>query len=405
MTKSGTNTLHGSAFLFARDDAELGDVLRGSAGHRQAAVRAAADWWHVGGPIRKDIAHYFVVLRVQPPAGLRHVNTDGVLPEEEGPQQKPFRNHLFTAKTDFTLNDANSMIVRYSREDNKREHDFIGGNTLKSAGALNTNVIDSVIVKNTSVIGGSKVNEALVLFQYFDNNITANDPSRPSIATPDFTFGANTNTPQQTIQRRWQFKDDFAFRKEGWGGDHDFKVGAEIVKSHYGGFFIPTLYGFFNFSQRAAGEQHRCVPQLDRGFVHRVGRHQRGGRQLDARGRLFPGRLPSHRTADAQPGAAIRTAAGPVQQRFPDPVLTDLGRLGYNNTPQARHEQLRPPPRVRLRRGRRRQDGHTRRLRDLLRRDLPEHHAVRTVDRRPDAAQLRVVLADAMDAGLLRGEP
>ena len=141
------------------------------------------------------------------------------------------------------------MIVRYARENNKREHDFIGGNTLKSAGALNTNVIDSVIAKNTTVIGGNKVNEALVLFQYFDNNITADDPSHPGIQTPDFIFGANTNTPQQTIQRRWQFKDDFAFRKEGWGGDHDFKVGAEIVKSHYGGFFIPTLYGFFNFSQ------------------------------------------------------------------------------------------------------------------------------------------------------------
>ena len=61
-------------------------------------------------------------------------------------------------------------------------------------------------------------------------------------------FGANLNTPQQTIQQRFQVRDDFSFRKDGWGGDHDFKVGAEMLRSHYGGFFMPTLYGCFTFN-------------------------------------------------------------------------------------------------------------------------------------------------------------
>ena len=43
-------------------------------------------------------------------------------------------------------------------------------------------------------------------------------------------------------------RDDFSFRKEGWGGDHDFKIGGELLRSHYGGFFIPTLYGAFYYN-------------------------------------------------------------------------------------------------------------------------------------------------------------
>ena len=61
-------------------------------------------------------------------------------------------------------------------------------------------------------------------------------------------FGANINTPQQTIQNRTQARDDFSWRMSK-AGDHDFKAGAEIIRSHYGGFFTPTLYGQFIFAQ------------------------------------------------------------------------------------------------------------------------------------------------------------
>src|SRR6185295_3945661 len=40
---------------------------------------------------------------------------------------------------------------------------------------------------------------------------------------------------------------------EDMAGDHDFKVGAELLASHYGGFFIPTLYGNFIFNTQRPG--------------------------------------------------------------------------------------------------------------------------------------------------------
>jgi hypothetical protein len=248
ITKSGTNQIAGTGFFFGRDDSLNAKThFEEVQGLEKQPFQQQQVGGTFGGPFVQDVAHYFVSYEFNRRQDYKTVDTGGVLPAEEGPQLAPFRNHLLTVKTDFRFNDSNSTIVRYAREDNKRENDFIGGGTLKSGGALNTNVIDSIIAKHTSVFGTSKINEFLILFQNFENNITANDNSRPAISAPDFTFGASVNTPQQTIQRRWQFKDDFVFRKEGWGGDHDFKVGAEIVRSHYGGFFIPTLYGFFNF--------------------------------------------------------------------------------------------------------------------------------------------------------------
>jgi len=254
VTKSGTNDLHGTLFGFGRNQGlNAKTYFEKQANAEKQPFSQQQVGATLGGPIVKDRAHYFLSYEFNHRKDSAQVFTHGVLPSEDGFQEKPFRNHWMTGKIDFHLNDNNNMMVRYSREDQKRENDFIGGNALKSNGALNTNVIDSAVAKNTTTIGSSKVNELLVLFQHFENNITANDPNDPQVFTPDFTFGANANTPQQTIQRRWQVRDDFSFRKEGWGGDHDFKVGAEVLKSHFGGFFIPTLYGSFNFANPIPG--------------------------------------------------------------------------------------------------------------------------------------------------------
>ncbi len=254
ITKSGTNQVTGSGFLFARDDSLNAKThFEKEEGLEKQPFSQQQFGGSIGGPIKKDRAHYFGSYERNRRNDFATISTGGVLPDEEGPAPKPFRNHLLAGKASFTPLDGQTLMVRYAREDQRREHDFIGGNTLRSAGALNTNVIDSVIGKHTTVFGGTKVNEVLVLFQNFENNITAEDNTKPGIQTPDFFFGANINTPQQTIQRRWQVKDDLSFRKAGWGGDHDFKAGAEIIQSHYGGFFTPTLYGWFNFATAVPG--------------------------------------------------------------------------------------------------------------------------------------------------------
>jgi hypothetical protein len=332
ITKSGTNDLHGSGFFFGRDDSLNSETFfekqtdTGKQPFQQQQTGGT-----VGGPFKKDVAHYFASYEFNRRQDYHTVFTNGVLPAEEGPQLTPFRNHLLTAKTDFKLSDRNSFLVRYAREDNRRENDFIGGNTLKSAGALNTNKIDSVIAKNTTV-GNNKVNEALVLFQYFDNQITANDNRNPGVSTPDFTYGANVNTPQETIQRRWQFKDDFAFRKNGWAGDHDFKVGGEIVKSHYGGFFIPTLYGFFVFNNRLPGNSiNTYLNSVADTFTGSAGTNEADDNWTHV-GIYFQDDYHPTSRLTLNLGLRYEVQTGPYSNDFQTPVLADLGKLGYDNT-------------------------------------------------------------------------
>jgi outer membrane receptor protein involved in Fe transport len=254
ITKSGTNEFHGSAFLFARNQS-----LNSRTYFEEQTNSPKPDFSQqqfggtLGGPIQQDKAHFFVSYERNRRNQTDTIFTNGVLPSEEGPIEKPFRNHLLTAKLNFELSPKNSMIVRYALEDNDRKNDFTGGNLLASGAATNTNKIHSAIAKNTTVFGTGKVNELTVMFQHFENDITADHPDIPGISTPDFIAGASVNTPQQTIQKRWQFRDDLSFRKEGWAGDHNFKAGAEVLQSHYGGFFIPTLYGYFIFNNPIPG--------------------------------------------------------------------------------------------------------------------------------------------------------
>jgi outer membrane receptor protein involved in Fe transport len=254
ITKSGTNTFGGSAFVFARNQA-----LNAQTYFEKLTNTPKPDFSQqqfggtFGGPIQKDKAHFFLSYEGNRRDQWNTIYTNGVLPEEEGPVKVPFRNHLVTAKLNFELTPKNSVVVRYALEDNKRNNDFLLGNSISTFSATNTNTIHSVVAKDTAVFGTSKVNELTVLFQHFENDILADHPELPGIGTPDFTAGANTNTPQQTIQKRWQIRDDFSFRKEGWAGDHNFKAGAELLLSHFGGYFIPTLYGYFLFNNPIPG--------------------------------------------------------------------------------------------------------------------------------------------------------
>ncbi len=259
VTKSGANDLNGSVFGFFRDDSlntnfyfnknkriEGEDVKLPKAIDKPPFSQQQFGG-SVGGPIKADSAFYFVAYEHNRRNDYTTITTNGALKSEEGNFAKPFKNDMVVAKVNWNLSSKNNMYVRYALENNKRQHDFIGGNTLASSGALNTNKIYSVLGSETTILSADKLNEIHVQYNHFLNDITAENPNLPGIFTPDFNLGANLNTPQKTIQNRIQARDDFSMRKTGWMGDHDFKVGGEIIRTHFGGFFVPTLYGIFRY--------------------------------------------------------------------------------------------------------------------------------------------------------------
>jgi hypothetical protein len=342
ITKSGTNETHGSLFGFGRDEhLNSKTFFQDRQDTEKPPFKQFQFGGSLGGPIKRDKAHYFIAYERNHRDDFTTVDTGGALPEEDGNFAQPFRNNLLLAKINVAMNQSNSLQVRYALEDQKRAHDFIGGNVLASAGATNTNRIHSAIAKNTTVFGNNTVNEALVMFQHFENNILAEDPNRPAIFTPTFTFGANVNTPQQTIQRRIQVRDDFSFRKENWAGDHDFKVGAELIQSHYGGFFVPTLYGSFTFFDSRGTNLNDYLNAQPDFFSGSAGDNEFNDDWTYVGGYIQDDWKPSAKLT-LNLGVRYEIQTGPYSNKFDTVPLRTLGALGFRTERQTDKNNIGP---------------------------------------------------------------
>jgi hypothetical protein len=330
VTKSGTNQFRGSAFAYGRNESLNAKTFFQD---KQNTTKPPFKQWQfggsLGGPIRKDKAFFFVSYERNQRDDYATVDTNGLLPSQEGNFAQPFTNNLLTAKVTTQLNSNNTLVARYALEDNQRTHDFIGGNVLASAGALNSNKIHSGILKNTTTFSSNKVNEILVVFQRFENNITAEDNTKPGITTPDFVFGANLNTPQQTIQKRFQARDDFSFHKDGWGGAHDFKVGGELLRSHYGGFFVPTLYGAFTFQNSQGSDLNSYLNAVADTFTGSAGNNSFDDNWTYVAGYVQDDWKPT-RNLTLNLGLRYEIQFGPYQNRFTTPANQMLTALGYD---------------------------------------------------------------------------
>jgi hypothetical protein len=87
-----------------------------------------------------------------------------------------------------------------------------------------------------SLLSNTAVNQFTFGYQYWNNLIDSNI-SAPLVIFPSASFGTNTNVPQQSFQRKWQFKDDLSKTI----GRHTLKAGADYI-------WNPVEGGFFEFS-------------------------------------------------------------------------------------------------------------------------------------------------------------
>src|SRR5262249_26048814 len=103
-----------------------------------------------------------------------------------------------------------------------------------------TNTFNSINANHNYVLGGSKLNEFIFQYAEFANAISANSLD-PNITFPNgVSIGQNINTPQQTQQKRWQFRDAFSWTMSGMGGrSRGFKTGVNFINE-------PRLFIPFN---------------------------------------------------------------------------------------------------------------------------------------------------------------
>jgi hypothetical protein len=255
ITKSGSNNYHGSIFSFFRDQTFNADQ------HPQPGESANPPYSRqqfggsVGGPFVKDkLFGFFAYERQREHTSL--AESPGTLAELQaatplGAQPAaviptPFFETRYNGRADYIINSKNSAYVTYNSQANNSLNDQSDGFQDLTAGNFTNNHMQLANFTLNSTLSNTTVNTATFGFQYW-NNVIDSKTRAPLITFPSggsancgnggSCFGTNANVPQQSFQRKWQFKDDIS---KSWN-NHTFKAGVDYI-------FNPTLGGYFEFN-------------------------------------------------------------------------------------------------------------------------------------------------------------
>lgn len=251
ITKQGTNRYHGSVFGFFRDSALNTDEKNpdGKGGQTPAHPDYSRQQFggSLGGPIlRNKLFGFFAIEREREHQGLAETGTSfdeltlaanaGLAAQPASVIPRPFYETRYNGRVDLLINAKNTAYVSYNSQVNDSLNDQSDGTGDLSNGNFTKNhLLLSNFTLNT-LVSNTTVNQFTVGYQYWNNLIDSNI-SAPLVTFPSASFGTNTNVPQESIQKKWQFKDDFSKTV----GHHTLKAGVDYI-------WNPVSGGFFKFS-------------------------------------------------------------------------------------------------------------------------------------------------------------
>jgi carboxypeptidase family protein len=260
VTRSGSNTWHGSAYFFFRDHnmAAYPNLIRSPADPNPFFARRNPGAW-LGGPIIKDKLFFFFNYEYQNQVqALATQTTSPFLAPLTGTYGSPYAGKTLSARFDYHLNSKNNFFLRYSHDGNSGFAQALEFGD-PSNWAHNTNWADQSIIGWTSTLTPTLVNDLRFQFNYWTNaNLQAvpSDCSAPCVAgtLPSvFTFlgsnlpatGPNFDAPQARTTRRYEMIEALSWQK----GSHRLKFGADLNPTRsYGlwGFCTPMCVGAFS---------------------------------------------------------------------------------------------------------------------------------------------------------------
>src|SRR5579872_576278 len=246
ITKSGTNLLHGSLYLFDRNQAmNATDYFTKLGGNPKPDYSRQQFGGSIGGPVRKDKDFLFFALEREREATAIAVTPTAfnelTLAKGAGfPAQPatsiptPYFDWRYSGRWDHHFNDRNNLSVSYSNQHNNGLNDQSGSQNDLTQGNFTTNQLILASVNLSSVLTPSIVNSATVGYQYWNNLIDSTIRANNISFGAGESIGTNINVPQQSFQKKWQFKDDLSITH----GKHNFKLGFDFLNE-------PVLGGFF----------------------------------------------------------------------------------------------------------------------------------------------------------------
>jgi outer membrane receptor protein involved in Fe transport len=255
VTKSGTNTLAGSAYGFWRpSDWVAANLLTGA----KTTQKRQQFGGTIGGPLKRDVTHYFANYedtKIDDVVVVTSVLAPGTFPAPQRQRQGFFKlNHRF--------NDRNAFDARYSFNRNTQEGQGVGGLNTYDRRSNTEGRTDAFVASLVSNIGSNKVNEARFRYTFdvvdFFSPLTA--PNGAASRTPDFSsapvtvtytgvgnLGTNPSFPQNLVEKRAQWVDQFSIVR----GSHQLKTGVDVIGSWRFVTFFNNFAGTYTFAQTA----------------------------------------------------------------------------------------------------------------------------------------------------------
>ena len=255
ITKSGSNQFHGSFFANFRDEAlrsfDFFEKQRQAAdpNFEKPQFQRQEIGGSFGGPIVKDRAFFFFALEK-----FRERQNNAVtavaareVPLIPGSQfvseiPTPYNDILLSAKIDHKISEKQNMFYRFSYQKNDSPNDQIAVPATADAsfGNTNDNKLYSFVVNHTYNFNANSLNQFTFHFQDFKNEILGITDA-PLLQFPSgIAIGQNPNVPQATLERKFQFRDDFTWIT----GDHTLKFGTNYINTELGGFFFFGARGY-----------------------------------------------------------------------------------------------------------------------------------------------------------------
>jgi hypothetical protein len=254
ITKRGTNQFHGSAIGLFRDTS-LNTDQKNADGHG-GSTTSHPDYTRqqfggsIGGPVAKDKAFlFFAINREREHQALQEETAPytqlkaaqsffGSLDNPSATIPRPFFETRYNGRADWAFNNKENAYLSYSSQANNSLNDQSDGTGDLNNGNFTVNHLQIANLTLNSILSDTTVNTVTFGWQYW-NNLIASKISSPWVTFNSVaeSFGTNTNVPQQSYQRKWQFKDDFSKAV----GKHTFKGGVDYI-------WNPVEGGFFEFS-------------------------------------------------------------------------------------------------------------------------------------------------------------
>ena len=245
ITKAGTNKYHGSAFGFFREQQfNAANVFEQQSGQKGPYSRQSFGG-SVGGPVVKDKLFGFFAFERQREhtsisedptalAELQLAKAAGLSAQPSAIIPRPFFENRYNGRLDYRFNDRETAYISYTSQANDSLNDQSSQTGDLTEGNFTKNHLQAANFTLNSVLSNTLVNSFLVGYQYWNNLIDSTTKVPLVTFIGGSSFGTNGNVPQQSYQRKWQFRDDITKTY----GKHTLGVGIDFI-------YNPKLGGFF----------------------------------------------------------------------------------------------------------------------------------------------------------------